>query len=401
MLTNELGRCLFWSCGSSRYSELTRRQWPFVLHPLRLDHEIKGEYPFDFCCWELWVKSKNGEPYLSTTRKVLWTAIAVLVAFTLVVGLFLWPCGRVEQRVLKVRLGWQFNANSAGQVAALEKRFYRDEGLEVELFPGGLDNPSIKTVAIGVDNFGFANGPDLVIKARAAGAPLKIVAVIQQKSYHGFVAKAGSGIRNPKDWRGRKVGVKHSSPTFLLYQALLSKLNVDRSTITEIPVRYGLQVFLEDQIDVFPCAFTNEVISLEIMGVQLQKIHPADYGIETCGNVLFATERMIREKPETVQRFVDATLRGWQWCLKEENWEESVTFLQRHSKHLKMEKEKQALKLNVELVNPADRSVPYIGFIDESKLRMIVKNLHRFGVIKKDIDVRDLYTNEFLPRVSK
>ncbi len=297
---------------------------------------------------------------------------------------------------VSVRLGWQVNANSAGQIVALEEGFYRKAGLLVTLNPGGLDFPSVQTVSAGGDQIGFANGPDLVIKARAAGAPLKIVAVIQQRSFHGFMVKASSGIKTPKDWEGKRVGVKYASPTYMLYRALLKKEAVDRDKIEEVPLKYGLQPFLEDHIDVYPGAFTNEAISLEMMGTKLTRVHPADYGINTCGNVIFTTERMIQEHPETVRGFVQATLRGWEWCLERSNQAEAVKHVQQHSKHLKKEKELAALQLNVDLVGAEELGKNPVGWIDVEKLKAIVGYMREFGVIEKDVAASDLVDPQFV-----
>ena len=267
---------------------------------------------------------------------------------------------------------------------------------------------------IGEDEIGFANAPDLVINARAAGAPIKIIAVIQQISYHGFWVKVDSPIHSPKDWEGKRVGVKYASPTYLIYQVLCKKLGIDRKKITEVPLNYGLQPFLDGEIDVYPGAFTNEAISIELMGIGVRRFYPQNYGIETCSNVIFTTEDMIKNKPHLVKKFVQATIKGWEWCLKPENAEESIDFLIKHSNHLQKDKERTALELNRLLVNPREKeklalklnislvkgshyTIPYIGWINKGKFRAIIGYMKEFGVLKEDIRVDDLITTQFLP----
>jgi ABC-type nitrate/sulfonate/bicarbonate transport system substrate-binding protein len=278
----------------------------------------------------------------------------------------------------------------------LEEGYYQQAGLLVTLNPGGLDFPSVQTVVAGQDQIGFANGPDLVIRARAAGAPLRIVAVVHQRSSHGFMVRTKSGIRTPKDWEGKRVGVKFASPTYLLYQVILKKEGVDRSKIEEVPLKYGLQPFLEGQIDVYPGAFTNEAISLEMMGTDLSRMDPVDYGINSFGNVMFTTERMIKEHPDIVRRFVQATLRGWEWCLRCENHEQAVKYLQRYSEHLSSGKELAALRLNIDLVAPKELGGNPVGWIDTKKLQAIVGYMREFGVLEKNIGVDDLVDSQFL-----
>lgn len=300
---------------------------------------------------------------------------------------------------LSVRLGWQVNANSAGQIAALENGFYKAEGLEVALLPGGLDSPSIATVASGKDQIGFANGPDLVINARASGAPLKIIAIIQQNSYHGFFVKATSNIHSPKDWEGKTVGVKYASPTFLIYQILIKKLNVDRSRIEEIPLKYSLQSFLEGDVEVYPGAFTNEAISVEMLGIPIRRIIPSDYGVETCGNVIFSSEIFLKTHPEAARKFVRATIKGWEWCLDPANHNRAVDMMQKHVEELNREKELRSLQENILLVKPPDSDIPQIGWINEAKLTKIVDYMSQFGLLKGQFNAKEVYSEKFLPDV--
>ena len=163
-------------------------------------------------------------------------------------------------------------------------------------------------------------------------------------------------------------------------------------------MKYSVQMFLENEIDVYPGAFTNEAVSLRLRGIELREFHPADYGIDTLGNVLFVTEEMIEKRPEAVRKFVKATLRGWEWCLQPENMERAVVFLGKHTKHLDERKELAALKANVALVRPTDPAVPYVGWIEAKKLGSIVSYLRQFGIVNKAIHVPDLYTDRFLAR---
>jgi ABC-type nitrate/sulfonate/bicarbonate transport system substrate-binding protein len=302
------------------------------------------------------------------------------------------PPAASRLRKLSVRLGWQVNANSAGQIVALERGFYREQGLDVDLLPGGLSDPSVKTVAAGADQIGFANSPNLVISARAAGAPLRIVAVIQQEGYHGFMARAGSGIEAPKDWEGRRVGVKYASPTFLYYQGLLQACGVDRDSIEEVPLQYGLQPFLEGHIDVYPGALTNEAITLEMAGLSLKCIRPGDYGIASMGNVVFTSEQFLAAEPQTVRRFLAATLRGWRRCLDPENEAEALEYMRRHSPALDAEKEGRALAENRRLVLSGTP-----GRIDEERLASIIAQMGRADLLKHVVAVADVVAHGYLP----
>lgn len=297
---------------------------------------------------------------------------------------------------INVRLGWQVNANSAGQIYALEEGFYKQVGLDVKIEPGGLEVPSIVSVIAGTDQIGFANGPDLVIKAISAGAPLKIIAVIQQESYHGFIVKEESGILNPHQWINKRVAVKYNSPTFLLYQALLNKLNISRDSIDEIPVNYSLNSFIEDNVDVYPGALTNEFISLKQIGLNIIAIKPSDYGIHSLGNVVFTSDKFIEENPLLIKKFIKATQRGWEECLKFENYGKTINALRKYNSEIDSKKEIEALIMNQNLVYPD--TIPFIGYINSERLNGFLQILKKFTEIDNDIKIDDIYTQDFLEK---
>lgn len=319
----------------------------------------------------------------------------IIVLFLMIFLVYCENNDKTNLTKISVRLGWQINANSIGQIIAKEKGFYKSVGLDVSISPGGLDHPSVQSVSSGVDDIGFANAPDLVIKAINAGAPLKIVSVIQQKGYHGFLVKEKSDIFAPKDWIGKKVGIKYASPTFILYKILLRKFNINREEIIEVPLQYGLQSFIKDEIDVYPGAFTNEAISLEIKGIDVREIHPSDYGIETCGNVIFTTDKMIAERPEIIDRFIRATLLGWEWSLKNENLGEAIDILSKYNSQIDKTKELAALKINQELFyyNLYDKN--NAGNINSDKFNSILDYMKEFDEISNKISINEIVVTKF------
>lgn len=280
---------------------------------------------------------------------------------------------------LSVRLGWLVNANSAGQLVAQVRGFYREEGLEVEFHEGGLVDPSVKTVSSGVDDIGFANAPDLVINARSNGAPLRIVAVIHREAYHAFFVRADSKIVHPRDWVGHSVGVKVGSPTYTLYLALVNKFNIDRAAIREVPLGFDLRPFLVGDIDVYPGALTNEYVTLSLQGLDVQALRPGDFGIPTMGNVVFATEAMCRDRPDVIRRFVRATMRGWEWCREPSHRELVLDYLQERNPAIVRAQEDLALDAALPLVGD--------GSIDTNRMEAIVGTLAEYRLLPRDVPI--------------
>jgi len=294
---------------------------------------------------------------------------------------------RSDPARLNVALSWKVNANSIGPIAALEKGFYSDEKLTVEIIPGGLGNTMISGVAIGEYQIGISNAADTIISARSNGTPLVIIAASHDQNYHGFFSRQESNIVTPQDWIGKKVGVKAGSATFLMYQLLLEESGISRDQVIEIPVKYDLAPFLSDQVDVFPGAITNEGIVFEQAGIELNTIRPSEYGIQSYSGVIVTSERFRSAHPDILEKFVAATMKGWLWALEDGNENEAAIMLSKYDKSIKIEKETLAIIRNRDWLNPDPN-----GKINIDRLNELALSMQKLGVISEVPQGSDMYT---------
>lgn len=298
---------------------------------------------------------------------------------SLVLPLCLLGCDVEPQ--LNVRLGWTINANSAGPIVADALDFYSTAGLHVDLRPGGLGAPALNNVLGGVDDIGCTNGIDPVLKAQSTGVGLRILAAFHQKSYHAFFVRSGEGLDRPVDWVGKNIGVKHASPTFVLYQALLARAGVSRSSVIEFPLGQDPLLFLQGYIDVYPGAITNEGVFFELEGIPVDEVLPSDFGIETYGTVCFVTDKFYKQNRDILYRFIEATVQGWKWASKTENEERVLDFLLEKDSKLSREKERLALRRTLKFVFDEGATV---GEISSARVQAIVDYLVETGVIELD-----------------
>ena len=95
-----------------------------------------------------------------------------------------------------VQLNWLHYATFAGLYAADQNGDYASEGLRGEFVPGGPNVDFISPVVTGQAQFGAA-GAENLIQARAAGKPVRAIAVILRRSPFALVSLADSGITTP------------------------------------------------------------------------------------------------------------------------------------------------------------------------------------------------------------
>jgi NitT/TauT family transport system substrate-binding protein len=285
---------------------------------------------------------------------------------------------------------WLNQAQFAGFYFADKAGYYKQEGLDVNLRPGGMDFPSVKMVASGSDTFGVA-GAEQILLAREKNIPVVAVAVIFRRSPYVLFTRKESGITRPQEFIGRKAGVKFGDNAELVYRTVLKGAGVDSSKIDEIPVKFDLTPLLTKQVDVWTGYVINEPIACEEKGVPVNLIWPHDYGVKFYGDTLFTTEETIKTRPEMVRKLVQATVRGWDEAIKEP--EQAVSYTLAASEHLNKEHETKMLAAALPLLSPDKKP---IGQMDAAVWESMQKLLLKQGFMKTPVDVSKAFTNEFL-----
>jgi NitT/TauT family transport system substrate-binding protein len=280
-----------------------------------------------------------------------------------------------------VRLKWFNQAQFAGFYVGQDKGFYKSAGLDVNIQPGGPDFPAVQMVTGGSEQFGVT-GADQILIARSKGVPIVALAVIYRRNPFVMFSLKKSGIKTPADWIGKKVGVKIGGNEELIYRSVLAKAKIDKSQLTEVPVKFDIAPLLTGAIDVWPGYLINEVIAAEEKGFPVNIVYPSDYGIDFYADTLFTTEAMLKSKPDAVRNFVGATLKGWNTAIAAP--EEAAKITAKYGDKLTYDHELAMMKASVPLLKPDGKPV---GFMDTAGWSSAQKLLLDAGFQKEPIDI--------------
>jgi NitT/TauT family transport system substrate-binding protein len=328
------------------------------------------------------LRTFQGDPNMRPIVRIL-VSIGVLLAGAV-------P-GYAEEQVT-VRLKWLHQAQFAGYYVAKDKGYYTAAGLDVSIQPGGSDFPSIQMVAGGSEQFGVT-GADQILIARSKGVPVVSVAVIYRENPFVLFALKKSGITKASDLSGHNIGFKIGGSDELMYRAILKGAKVDKSSLHEMPVKFDMSPLLTGQVDVWPGYVINEVIAAEEKGFDVSIIRPADYGVRMYADTLFTTERMLKEHPELVKKFVAATIHGWTDALDDAEGAARTTL--KFGNKLEYAHELAMMKASIPLVKAG--SGP-IGFSTEADWENMQAMLIEAGFQKSKVDVGKAFTNDELPK---
>lgn len=209
-----------------------------------------------------------------------------------------------------VRLSGPFDPQFAGEMVALRAGLYRANKLRVDLESGASQLEPIRDVAEGRDTIGVAS-PALVLSARAQGVPLVAFAAGYVESPVVFYALKDANVHAPADFVGKRVGYQSDRGTAIIYEAMLNKANLSRASAQEVKVSSDFSPLISGRVDVWPGHVGVESYALISRGIGFDVINPDEYGVHVPGSVYFAREDTVRDHPDVIERFLQATLGGW------------------------------------------------------------------------------------------
>jgi NitT/TauT family transport system substrate-binding protein len=308
---------------------------------------------------------------------------------------------------IKLQLQWFYQAQFAGYLAAVDRGFYREQGLDVQLLEGGVDIVPQTVLAQGKADYAVAWVPK-ALASREQGAAITDVAQIFARSGTYQVAFSSSGITGPADFKGRKVGNWGFGNEFELF-AGMTKAGLDPGKdVTLVQQQFDMQALLKKEIDVAQAMSYNEYAQLlEATNPATGKLYtPEDFTVidwKTVGtsmlqDAVWANTDKLSDpayQQQTV-RFLTGTIKGWAYCRDEPEACRDLVV----AKGSKLGKSHQLWQMNEvnKLIWPSPGGV---GLIDEAgwkqtvELSMTTRNQTGDTVLTKQPEGL-AYTNDYL-----
>ena len=300
---------------------------------------------------------------------------------------------------LKLQLRWHHQFQFAGYYAAKHKGFYSEEGLDVDIIAGSPSKQPISEVLNG--NADFAEGNSEVVLAYLYQQPLVAMAAIYQRSPSILLTLATSNIYNPKDLSGKTVMLVNGRKTEDAdLMAMLNANGQSSERINIIPSSYQINDLITGKTDAFNAYLSNETFYLEEQNIPYQALQPKDYGIDFYSDILFTSQAMLKKDPKTVEGFLRASLKGWEYALSHP--EEIIHIIKeaynsdKSYNHLRFEANTVR-----ELIMP--ELIP-IGHINPERLVAMGRTLQQQGLLSNTITINKKSFDGFIyqaPTLSK
>lgn len=223
---------------------------------------------------------------------------------------------------VNLQLRWHHQFQFAGYYAALEKGFYKEEGLDVRIHAGDPTHQPVPEVLAG--NAQYAEGNSEVLYQRLQGQPLVALAAIFQHSPSVLLTRQDSGIKSVHDLMGKKVMLMNMTEDADFLSMFLSE-GVALSQVNIMPSSYDINDLTSGKVDAFNSYTTNEPYFLKQKNIAYNIIDPSSYRIDFYSDILFTSEAELRNHPKRVEAMRRATLKGWRYAM--DHPDEIITLL--------------------------------------------------------------------------
>ncbi|WP_426454266.1 ABC transporter substrate-binding protein [Paenibacillus sp. S-38] len=284
---------------------------------------------------------------------------------------------------------WFAEPEHGGNYAALAKGFYKDAGIDMTIQPGGPGVSATQIVASGKAQFGMGQA-DEILFARQNGIPLVAILAAFQKNPQGIMVHKDQNIKDIAGLNGHKVYVG-SGVAYWEYMKKAYKLDA----VQELKYTGSLANFVNDKTAAIQCYITSEPFTMQKQGIETEVLLNADFGYNPYANVMFTTESFLKEHPEVVRGFVEATVKGWAYY--KDHASEIHPTIQAKNPDLPIANMDYGAEAQKPLVYGGDAETKGVGYMTKERWEALAKQLVDIGLLKADVDPSQAFTVEYLP----
>jgi NitT/TauT family transport system substrate-binding protein len=293
---------------------------------------------------------------------------------------------------IRLPIGYIANIQFAPFYVAIEKGYFKDAGIEIEM-DYSFETDGVKLVGAGELPFAVVSG-EQVLLARAQEAPVTYVAAWYQQYPISVIAKKDAGITSIQDLKGRRIGLPGLfGANYIGLRALLFSAGLSESDVKLEEVGFNqVELVAAGKQDIVVGYTANEPIQLKAQGIDVTELRVAD-SAQLAANGILASEKVIAENPKLVSAFVGAFLKGMKYAIEnpDDAYNLSATYIPNFAS-LDETVQKEILTTSIKLWK-SDR----LGYSDPKAWENMQNVLLEMGLITDKMDLGKAFTNQFVP----
>ena len=305
------------------------------------------------------------------------------------------------QDKLQFRLNWTLYGEHAPFFVALDKGFYKAEGLDVEILEGSGSTTVAQLVANATNPVAYVDAATMM-RGVGAGMPIKAVGVTLQQSPMSFIYRAD----NPRptkieEIKGSRIAITAGDASLAIFTAFLGKLNMQLSDVQLITVQNPQakeQAVLSKQADSLLGYFMDQGPRMQLQtGVKMGWTRLTDLsGISTLSSAIIVNNAWVKEgkNADLLRRFLRASQRGWQYTF--DNRDEAAEIFMKNAPAFNKEISLLEIDGTMTILRTKASEGKPLAWSAEQDWKDTQVLLETFAKLKPEADLSKYYTNEYL-----
>jgi NitT/TauT family transport system substrate-binding protein len=294
------------------------------------------------------------------------------------------------------RLNWYLSGWMAPFFYGLQEGYYKDAGIDVTFSEGRGSGPTVQLVGTKSETFGFADVATMML-AVAKDVPVKSVASILNINDAGVIALAGTTIKTAKDLEGKRIAMTPGDSATASFPAVLNANKIPREAVTIVQVDSTAKpvLVMEKRADALLGGLSDQPFLIEEKGFKTESVTFAQLGVNLLGFAVIAHNDTMRDNPDMVRRFVQATSRAWEAARK--NPEAVMPALKKVKPDFDTTRGLGQLKVMIALMDTPNTKGKPAGFHAEQDWVDMLALLKNYRDLKTELPATAFFTNQFTP----
>ena len=288
---------------------------------------------------------------------------------------------------------------------ALEKGWYRDEGLDVKILRGQGSGDTIKRIAAGQGEVGIADMSALIAARANTDVAVKAIALWYRRPPHGVFVRTDSPIKSPKELEGKKLAISAGNSHQILWPLFEKMSGLKPNSVTWVTMDAASMPpsLIRGVTDAVPFFVVHEARIRKIakqQNVDLRLLSAwADLGFDLSSTSLVAREETIAKDPDGLKAFLRATLKGADYAFRTKHYDEGVGYLVKHHPEVDADGALGAAQVATRFVFAEEVTTGKVavGQFEPARLEKTRDTYTQYLELKRKVALEELYTNDLLP----
>ena len=331
-------------------------------------------------------------------RRVSILVVLVIIGIVVALGSGV-PSAQPPPQKIVFALNWFPVGDHAAYWVALEKGYYRQRGLDVDMQNSKGSGDSIAKVDTGRADIGLADSA-VVIAASSRGAKVKVVGMVFDKSPLNIWSRKGAPITKPKDLEGKSVAAPPGDGQRQMFPAFARLHGIDQSKVTWVNVEPAAKVpaLAEKRVDAVADYTTGLPFYEKAMGKGNAVMLPwADHGFDMYSMSIIASEKTMKERGPVLKAFLEASYLGWRDVMSDPK--SALEIFKKRVPEIDLAIIEPNMMMGLDLMKTDRYARNGIGWMEEKKMCDSVDLVNTYMGVPTKVECKAVYTNEFLTKV--